>query len=141
MNPDYRKINVEADLAASNTKVTDPADPAFDPGKSIYRFYQKLLALRKSEKTLIYGSTIEYYPDDRQVISYSRSYGDKRFLIVGNFSGTRADFIMPGDFELDELTICMTNRGRTDAEVEEIMHLKPYEAILFKEKKKEANKD
>ena len=154
MNPDYRRINVETDLAAAgtttassaggtltasmagDTAVKDPADPAFDPGKSIYHFYQKLLAIRKSEKTLIYGSTIEYYPDDRQVISYSRSYGGKRFLIVGNFSGTRADFIMPGDFELDELRIRLTNRDRTDAEVEEVMRMKPYEAILFEEKKK-----
>ena len=113
-------INVAADLSAD---------------KSIYRFYQELLALRKAEKTLIHGNTIEYYPDDRQVISYSRCLGDKRFLIVGNFSGVRADFIMPGDFELDELTIRMTNRGRTDSEVEEIMHMLPYEAILFEEKK------
>ena len=134
--PDYVDINVEKDLAESSTAVTDPADPAFDPGKSIYRFYQKLLAFRKSEKTILYGSTIEYYPYDRQVISYSRCYGDKRFLIVGNFSGVRADFIMPGDFELDELTIRMTNRDRTDAEVEEIMHMKPYEAILFEENRK-----
>ena len=133
VNPDYKNINVEMDLAASSTAVMDPADPAFDPGRSIYRFYQKLLALRKSEKTLIYGSTIEYYPDDRQVISYSRCYGGKRFLIVGNFSGTRGDFIMPGDFELDELRIRLTNRDRTDAEVEEIMQMKPYEAILFEE--------
>ena len=118
VNPDYKNINVAADLAA---------------GRSIYRFYQKLLALRKSEDALLYGNTIEYYPDDRQVISYSRCYGDKRFLIVGNFSGVRADFIMPSDFELDELRIRMTNLGRSDAEVGEVMHLKPYEAILFEE--------
>jgi len=136
VNPDYRKINVKADLAASSTTVTDPLDPAFDPGRSIYRFYQKLLALRKSEPTLLYGSTVEYYPDDAQVISYSRCKDGKRFLIVGNFSGTRADFIMPGDFELDELSIRMTNRGRTDAEIEEIMQMKPYEAILFEEIRK-----
>jgi oligo-1,6-glucosidase len=121
VNPDYKKINVEADLASE---------------KSIYRFYQKLLALRKSEPALIYGNTIEYYPDDRQVISYSRTYEGKRFLIVGNFSGVRGDFIMPGDFELDELTIRMTNRDRTDDEIEEIIQMKPYEAILFEENKK-----
>jgi glycosidase len=118
INPDYKKINVEADLAS---------------GRSIYRFYQKLLALRKSEPTLLYGNTIEYYPDDRQVISYSRCYGDKRFLIVGNFSGVRADFIMPSDFELDELSIRMTNLDRSDTQIAEVMHLKPYEAILFEE--------
>jgi glycosidase len=118
VNPDYKKINVETDLASE---------------KSIYRFYQKLLALRKSEPAILYGNTIEYYPDDRQVISYSRGYEGKRFLIVGNFSGTRADFIMPGDFELDELHIRMTNQGRTDSEIEEIMQLKPYEALLLEE--------
>ena len=85
---------------------------------------------------LLSGETIEYYPDDGQVISYSRCLDGKRFLIVGNFSGTRADFIMPGDFELDELNIRMTNQGRKDAEVEEIMHMKPYEAILFEEIRK-----
>jgi glycosidase len=136
VNPDYKTINVEADLAAGGSTTADPADPAFDPGRSIYRFYQKLLALRKSEKTLLYGTTLEYYPDDRQVISYSRTLDGKRFLIVGNFSGTRADFIMPSDFELDELSIRLTNRGRTDEEVEEIMQMKPYEAILFEEKRK-----
>ena len=121
VNPDYRDINVEKDLASD---------------KSIYRFYQKLLALRKSEPVLLYGKTIEYYPDDGQIISYSRSMDGKRFLVVGNFSGTRADFIMPGDFELDEMKIRLTNRGRTDAEVEEIIHMKPYEAILFEEIRK-----
>ncbi|MBR2707180.1 MAG: alpha-glucosidase [Mogibacterium sp.] len=121
MNPNYRKINVEADLASD---------------KSIYRFYQKVLEIRRSEPALLYGRTIEYYPDDRQVIAYSRDYGGKRFLIVGNFSASRADFIMPGDFELDELSIRLTNLDRTEAETEEIMQLKPYEALLFEENKK-----
>lgn len=118
MNPNYKDINVEADLASD---------------KSVYRFYQEVLSLRKSEPALIYGNTVEYYPDDRQVIAYSRSLGGTRFLVVGNFSASRADFIMPSDFELDELKIRLTNQGRTDAETEEIMQLKPYEAILFEE--------
>ena len=118
LNPNYKEINVEADLAS---------------GRSIYRFYQEVLRIRRSEPALIYGSTVEYYPDDRQVIAYSRSLGGARFLVVGNFSASRADFIMPSDFELDELKIRLTNQGRTDAETEEIMQLKPYEAILFEE--------
>ena len=118
VNPEYSEINVEADLASE---------------RSIYRFYQKVLELKKSDPVLIYGNTVEYYPDDRQVVSYSRTYEGKRCLIVGNFSGVRADFIMPGDFELDELSIKLTNCSRTDAEIEEIMQLKPYEALLFEE--------
>ena len=121
MNSNYPEINVEKDLASE---------------RSIYRFYQKVLEIRRNEPVLLYGSTLEYYPDDRQVIAYSRSLDGKRFLVVGNFSGVRADFIMPGDFELDELRIKLTNRGRTEAEIEEIMQLKPYEALLFEEIKK-----
>ena len=45
------------------------------------------------------------------------------------------------DFELDELKIRSTNRGRTDAEVEEIMQMKPYEAILFEEEQREEKND
>ncbi len=122
VNPDYKEINVEADLASE---------------KSIYRFYQKVLELRKSEPALLNGKTIEYYPDDRQIIAYSRCHEGRRFLVVGNFSNVRADFIMPGDFELDELSIRMTNQDRTDAGIEEIMQMKPYEAILFEEKKQQ----
>ena len=121
VNPNYKTINAEADMNSE---------------KSVYQFYRKVLALKKSEAALLYGNTIEYYPDDRQVISYSRCYEGKRFLIVGNFSGSRADFIMPGDFELDELSIRLTNQGRTDAEIEEIMQLKPYEALLLEEHQK-----
>ena len=120
VNPNYKKINVEADLASE---------------KSIYRFYQRLLELRRSEPALMRGDTIEYYPDDSQVISYSRSYEGRRFLIVGNFSGARADFIMPGDFELDELSIRFTNLDRGDDGIEEIMQMKPYEALLLEEKR------
>ena len=68
LNPNYKEINVEADLAS---------------GRSIYRFYQEVLRIRRSEPALIYGSTVEYYPDDRQVIAYSRSLGGARFLVVG----------------------------------------------------------
>jgi len=118
MNPNYKEINVEADLASD---------------KSIYRFYQEVLRIRKSDPVFLRGSTVEYYPDDRQVIAYSRCLDGKRYLVAGNFSGSRADFIMPSDFELDELKIRLTNQGRTDADVEEIMQLRPYEAILFEE--------
>jgi oligo-1,6-glucosidase len=120
VNPDYRKINVKLDLESE---------------KSVYRFYQRLLALRAGDEVLLGGDTVEYYPDDRQIISYSRTLGGKRYLIVGNFSGVRADFIMPGDFELDELSIKFTNLDRTDAEIEEIMQMKPYEALLLEEKR------
>ena len=136
VNPEYKEINVAADLAAGGktSAATDPADPAFNPGRSIYRFYQKLLAIRRSEPTLRYGNTIEYYPDDRQLIAYSRSYEGKRFLVVGNFSERKAKFVLPADFESTELSVKLSNRARLAAFSE--MTLEPYEALLLEETKR-----
>ena len=113
----YREINVEKDLASA---------------RSIYRFYQDLLRIKKENKIAIYGETIEYDPDNRKIIMYSRTYENRRLLVAGNFSGKEAECIIPKDFALADLNILLTNSDRTKAE--RVMKLKPYEALLFEEK-------
>ena len=116
INPAYRQINVEADLASD---------------RSIYRFYQKLLALRKSEPVLLHGGTIEYDPDNRHVISYSRTYDGRRMLIIGNFSGRPHTYSIPADFNVPDLRIALSNyEGQI---IDRKLKLRPYEAILFRE--------
>ena len=117
MNRNFRAINAERDLAAK---------------KSIYRFYQKLLEIKKTDKIAIYGETIEYDPDNRKIIMYSRSYEGKRLLIAGNFSGGTAECIIPPDFALADLDIVLSNYDKPV--VSRVMNLRPYEAILFREK-------
>ena len=117
VNPAYREINAAADMASE---------------RSVYRFYQKLLAIRKSEPVLLNGDTIEYDPDNRNIISYSRSYKAERMLIAGNFSGRSHTFTIPGDFNTGELQIELSNY---DGQViDRTMKLRPYEAILFRER-------
>ena len=117
VNPAYREINAAADMASE---------------RSVYRFYQKLLAIRKSEPVLLNGDTIEYDPDNRNIISYSRSYKGERMLIAGNFSGRSHTFTIPGDFNTGELRIELSNY---DGQViDRTMKLRPYEAILFRER-------
>ena len=116
INPAYRQINAEADLASD---------------RSIYRFYQKLLALRKSEPVLLHGGTIEYDPDNRHVISYSRTYDGRRMLIIGNFSGRPHTYSIPADFNVPDLRIALSNyEGQI---IDRKLKLRPYEAILFRE--------
>lgn len=118
VNPEYREINAERDLAS---------------GRSVYRFYQKLIEIKKTNSTAIYGETLEYDPDSRKIIMYSRSYEGHRLLVAGNFSGKEAECIIPPDFALSDLEIILTNCGRKTPE--RVMKLKPYEAILFEEKR------
>ena len=116
VNSSYREINAEKDLASD---------------RSIYRFYQKLLRIKKTDRTAIYGETIEYDPDNRKIIMYSRTYEGRRLLVAGNFSGREAECIIPEDFAVSGLNILLSNYNRTTAE--RVMKLRPYEALLFEE--------
>lgn len=116
VNPAYREINAAADMASD---------------RSVYKFYRKLLALRRSEPVLLRGETVEYDPDNRNIIAYSRTYEGRRMLIAGNFSGRPHTFIVPADFELSDLTVELSNY---DGQViDRKIKLRPYEAILFRE--------
>lgn len=116
VNPAYREINAAADMASS---------------RSVYRFYQRLLALRRSEPVLLRGETLEYDPDNRNIIAYSRTYQGRRMLIIGNFSGRSHTYSIPADFDISELSTVLSNYDRQTTE--RTLKLRPYEAILFRE--------
>ena len=117
MNEDYRQINVKNDLAS---------------GRSIYRFYQRLLAFRRESPVILSGSAQEYLPRHRQLMAYARELNGKRFLIVGNLSPREATLRLPDDFSAYRLTVRLTNQTR--AQVRSEMRLKPYEAMVLEEK-------
>ena len=116
VNSAYRDINAEKDLASD---------------KSVYRFYQKLTDIKKTDQTAIYGDTIEYDPDNRRIIMYSRSYQGRRLLVAGNFSGKETECIIPPDFALTDLKVKLSNYE--NPQIGRVMKLRPYEAILFEE--------
>ncbi len=117
MCTNYREINAEDDIASR---------------RSIYKFYQKLIDIKKSNQTAIYGKTKEYDTKNKKVIAYSRTDENGRLFVVGNFSGKTIKYEIPEDFGPSRLEILLTNyeytvTGRT-------MNLRPYEAIVFNDK-------
>ncbi len=88
VNPNYAEINAEAALA--------------DPD-SIFRYYQKLIALRKRKKELVYaGSFEDLCPRNEFVYAYRRTLkaetftnaqpeSDRSILTILNFSGEAQD--------------------------------------------------
>lgn len=116
MNPVYKKINVEADLKAE---------------KSIYRYYQKLLKIKKENDTAIYGKTEEYDHENRKVIAYSREYEGSRLFIVGNFSKHKTSYKLPDWVKGAEVLLDNYN---DDSQSNDVLILKPYQAIIFEKK-------
>jgi oligo-1,6-glucosidase len=71
VDPRYKTYNVEA----------EKADP-----HSILNHYQKLLALRHTDKALLDGKYIALNENDPNVLAYLRSYQGENVLVVLNMS-------------------------------------------------------
>ena len=111
VNPEYRNINVKKDLNSD---------------RSIYRYYQKLLELKKTDETAIYGKTEEFDPDNRRIIAYSREYEGEKLFVVGNFSARKTAYTIPewaGD-------ILINNYGGLSQNGLSV-NLEPYQAVVF----------
>ena len=107
------KINVRKDLASE---------------KSVYRFYRKLLEIKKTNETAIFGNVEEYDHDSRKIIAFSREYEGNRLFVVGNFSKHPAEYRLPGWTKYAETLL--DNYGEFSAESGTVT-LRPYEAAVL----------
>ena len=114
VNPLYTQINAEKDLASE---------------KSVYRFYQKLIRLKKEDPAAVYGKTEEYDHENKKVIAYSREFEGEKLFVAGNFSKKTVAYTLPGWTEGAELLLnnydSVQQSGRS-------VTLKPYQALVWK---------
>lgn len=111
VNPNYRQINAEV----------AERDP-----DSVLHFYRRLLALRSSSDTLIYGSFALVEREHQQLFAYERALDDETYTIVCNMSGESCAFLQKerGECVLSNLT------GQPDEK-----RLQPYEARVYRSRK------
>ena len=81
MNQDYERINVEAEK-------NDP--------DSILNFYKKLIALRRSSDTLIYGSFRLLMEEDEDLFVYERTLDGEKYTVAVNMSENEREFSHAG---------------------------------------------
>lgn len=82
VNPNYTTINVAA----------QEKDP-----DSVLSFYKKLIKLRKDpeyKETLVYGETIPYLEEQKNLMAYHRK-GQKDLLVLGNFQKEAQTVALP----------------------------------------------
>jgi len=83
VNPNYTDVNV-----AMQEKDPD----------SILNFYRRCLALRKSSKTLLWGTYREFFSKDEHIYMYERAYGSERYLIVCSFADKPVRVMKPQEY-------------------------------------------
>ena len=113
VNPNYQEINVQKDLNSE---------------KSIYRFYQKLLKIRKENEAAIYGRTKEVGHENKRILAYSRTYKGKKLLVAANFSKGNVRCILPDWTENAKLLL---NNYEELESKNGTATLKPYQALVF----------
>jgi oligo-1,6-glucosidase len=115
VNPNYPEINVE------QTK----QDP-----KSIFRYYQQLIRLRKEHEIIVYGSYEPILNDHDELFAYIRTLGSEKLLVVCNFFGKETEFAYP-ELQYDSVEQLLSNYGSEKPQDLHHFPLKPYEAAVF----------
>jgi len=108
VNPNYRAINAEA----------AERDP-----DSVLHFYRKLLALRASSETLLYGAFRLIEREHPQIFAYERTLESEIYTIICNMSGEMVRLTKPNAGEC-----VIRNLGSALQEAV----LEPYEACVFR---------
>ena len=108
INPNHETVNAEAALA--------------DPD-SVFYYYQKLIALRKTHNVFRDGRFTLLCPEDKNIFAYTRDTEEEHLLVVCNFTGTEQPFALPEGFETAEILIS-NYKDKTSV-------LRPYEAYML----------
>ena len=92
-----------------------------EDSNSVWRFYQKLIQLRKEHKALVYGSFEAVNHKKRDIFTYYRRLDKEEFYIEANIS----DHSLP--CQPHDKTFCLLQSNYED----EAEQLRPYEAKLY----------
>ena len=113
VNPNYTEINAK-------TEMEDP--------DSVFRYYQKIIGLRKKEKVMVYGTYQLLDPDNEKLYVYTRTLDNEKLLVICNFTEEEEIYSVPEEFSEGEVLISNYHRETVGKEI----LLKPYEALVLK---------
>jgi len=116
-NPNYDRINAEQATADSD---------------SIFHYYKRLIQLRKKHDIMVYGSYELILPDDARIYAYTRELNGERWLIILNFFGEPAEFILPDELAHASRELIISNYDDIEAPADiRQFTLRPYEARVY----------
>lgn len=118
VNPNYVQINAREQL--------DRAD-------SVFRYYQKLIGLRRNspdKDLIVYGKYDLILPDHPQLFAYTRTLEGKKLLTVCNLSGEGAKLELPEELKGRKSRLLIANWPEAPAAPAD-MTLAPWQAAVW----------
>lgn len=123
--PHYGFSTVEPWIAFSKHPKLKSVKQDLQAEQSVFKFYQKLIQLRKEQKIISEGSIRFIDLDHPQLFVYERLYEHQKLLILTNHYGEKVKYELPY-----EGTVMLSNYGRTS--LAKVVELEPYEALVIK---------
>ena len=115
VNPNYKTINVAAEEK-------DPNSPL--------RYFRKMVKLRKALPELVYGEYKLLDENNSQVYAYTRTLGNKKVLVVMNFSPKDGAFNLPSS--VGKAGQVLINNLADHKIKDGSFELKPYQAMIIR---------
>lgn len=112
VNPNYPSINAELQIADE---------------RSIWSHYRKLIELRKQHEVIVYGDYQSWMDQHPDVFVYSRTWEQKRVVVIANFQPREIMVEMPNELQLSGQCL-ISNYGKVDT-VGKTVTLQPYESF------------
>lgn len=118
VNPRYKEINLKKDL---------------DSEDSIFRYYQKLIRLRKEHPAVVEGDLRFVLEDMEQILAYERVCEKEHLLVLANRSGEPCRIRLPEEWR-GKANLLLTNVD-TPAAYGDTMDFLPWETAVYQLKK------
>lgn len=94
LNSNYQEINVKKDLNSKD---------------SIFKYYQKLIALRKKYPVFAYGEYKILLADDPNIYAYQRLGRENNLLVLLNFSSQQQSYDLSQEFKAKKAELLLDN--------------------------------
>lgn len=102
----------------------------------IFKYYQKLIALRKREDLVSDGHFKALLENDPQVFAYERFLvkkgRKKQMLVLNNFYGKKTKIEVPQEYRGKPVETLISNYGANLEKLGKALELRPYEALAVK---------
>jgi oligo-1,6-glucosidase len=117
VNDNFPNVNAEACLKDSD---------------SILRYYQELIAFRKSDHALIYGDFLQVSPDDSPIYAWLRALKGSEVLVILNWSASSAEYTIAPSRISNPYRRVMGNVKSEKIVSSGNIKLEPWAALIYK---------
>ena len=95
---------------------------------SFFKFYRKLLSIRKSNPVFMDGIYKEYLEDSEKVFCFTRTNNTKEILVLLSFSKDYEKVELPEKFHMEGAKVLISNYN---AAAESLITLPPYGSVVL----------